>query len=529
MNLSGFPKIVTEVVDKSIISNTPLAGIGIIQGPVQRGKIGEPIFVGNKLDFIRKCGAEYPAVDSRFPTYVMRLLDAGCKLYIIRAGHYTTITDKTTLVGTKGAATITVSSNNSIWNAEEIGAGYNGTTIVIVDATSGTANKKDITITLKDSDISVVLYDVSKTMTAAEIADFNASLKAKGAGVTLVSIATQIENGTGTLASGAQVVANIVAADFTGSPVAGNGWYVADAIMDAYRIANISMIGDSAVDIGLAAYVVARGDMRFYIGTPLGITADGMEDWRDGTSPYSYTPHNTYLGDMVGGDVRISNPTSPTGAQFDIPGVIDRFSGRLRCDQKQAPWISDAGPEQGLIISPSVGIPYNLASPANSAAADIVYNKGVNAIINDKDYGPMFWGNRSLLRNPNSILSKSNVADLIVVMVRGLAPLVKIKMFRPNSPAAWNEIYRRVRPFITVLERNEGIRPGEGKMWFWQGDQDVTLAEDAKFNTQDDLNAGKYRMRFVFVPIAAIEYMGIEIVATDSNNVKFVVQEKVTL
>ena len=164
-----------------------------------------------------------------------------------------------------------------------------------------------------------------------------------------------------------------------------------------------------------------------------------------------------------------------------------------------------------------------------AADFDLAYSKGVNAVINDADYGPVYWGNKSLLLNVNSLLSKSNIADTIVWIVRGLKPLVRIKMFNPNDPLAWQEIYRRVRPFIADLERNRAIRPGENKMWFWQGDQDVSRAEDATFNTQSDINAGKYKARFVFVPIAAIEYIGIEIVPTDSNSVKFVVTEKVTI
>lgn len=526
MNLTGSPKTLTEVGDKSIISETPLAGIGIVQGPTQRGKIGEPIFVGNKLQFIRKCGAEYPAADSPFPMYCMRLLDAGVKLWIIRAGHYTTIADSSTLVGTKSAATITIASNNSVWNAEDVGPGYDGTTIVITNAASGTATLKDIVITLKDSDISVTMQDVKRAMTAAEITDFNAALKGKGAGVTLVSIATQIENGTGTLAGGAQSVAAIVAADYTGNVAGRNGWFVADSITDSYRIANIAS-QDFAIDLGLAAYVNARQDMRFYIGTPLGINATGMEAFRDGTSPYVYTKHDTYLGDLVAGDVNINNPTNKLGARLNIPSVVDRFANRLVTDQRLFPWFSDAGPENGRIKSPNNGIPYNLGSPALAADYDRIYPKGVNAMINDPDYGPVFWGNRSLLINPNSLLSKSNVADLIVWIVRGLKPLVRVKMFNPNDPQSWKEIYRRVRPFIVNLERNRGIRPGEGKQWFWQGDQNVDRAEDATFNTQDDLNAGKYKTRFVFVPIASIEYIGLEIVPTDSNSLKFVITENV--
>lgn len=528
MILTGAPKIALDVSDKSIVKTTPLAGIAIVQGPTLRGKIGEAHFIGNSLQFLRKLGGDYSANESKFPIYCKRILDAGGKLWVIRAGHYTTITDKGTLEGTKATATITVTTNNSVWTAEEVGAGYNGTTVVIADASSGDAALKDITITLKDSDISVILRDVKKVMTAGEIADFNLLLKGKGAGVVLTSIATQIENGAGTLAGGVQAVANIVAADYTGSTAGQNGWHVADSVTDAMRIANIGLPGDEDVDDGLRAYCIARGDMRYYIGTPLGINATGILAYRAGTTPYSNTPHNTYLGSLVAGDINITDSVN-RDKTFDIPGVVDRLSGRLRTDVKFGPWWSDAGPKRGQVISPNNGVPYNLGSAALAADFDNIANKGINAMIQDADYGVVYWGNESLLSNPNSLLRAENIADLIVYIIRGLKPLVRVMLFDPHDPLSWKETYRRVKPFINDLESNRAIRPGENRNWFWQGDQDVDRAEDAVFNTQDDITAGRYKVRFVFVPITAIKFIGIEISPTDANSVKFVVTENVVI
>jgi hypothetical protein len=526
INLSGSPKTVLDVVDQSIIKDVPIAGIGIVQGPTQRGKIGVPHFIGNPLQYSRILGGDFAAGESKFPVYCKRILNAGGKLYVIRAGHYTTIADKSTLVGTKAAATIAISANNSVWNAEEVGAGYNGTTIVITAAASGDANLKDIVITLKDSDTSIPIKDVKRAMSAGEISDFNARLRGLGAGVVLVSIATQIENGTGTLASGAQVVSAIVAADYQGDPAGQNGWYVADKVTDAMRIANIGLPGDEDVDTGLSAYVNLRKDMRFYIGTPLGINAVGMAAYRNGTTPYSNTPLDTLYGSLIGADVTITDSANKD-LTFDIPGVVDTFAQRLITDQRFAPWISHAGGERGKIISPNNGIPFNLGSPALAADFDNIYNIGVNAVISDPDYGPVYWGNKSLYRNANSMLSKENVADTIVYIIRRLKPLVRIKMFNPNDPNNWKAIYLRVKPLFDELEANRAIVPGEDVNWFWQGDQNADRREDAKFNTQQDLDSGRYRARFVFIPIVATEYIGIEVVPTDSNSVKFVVQENV--
>lgn len=527
MNLAGAPKTVIDVVDQSIIKAVQQAGIAIVQGPTQRGKIGEAIFIGNPLQFTRKLGGEYTAGESKFPTYCKRILNAGGLLWVLRAAHYTDVTDKTTKVGTKAAVIITIGSNNSIWNAEDIGAGYNGTTIVIATAASGVATNKDITITLYGSDVSVKLTDVKRAMSAGEISDFNAKLRGKGAGVTLISIATQIENGTGTLAAGAQTVSAIVAADYTGDPT-GTGWYVADKVTNAMRIAQIGLPGDEDVDTGLKVYVENRKDMRFYINTPMGVDADGMLAYRNGTTPYSNAALDTFYGSLIGGDLNITDSANKD-LNFDIPGVVDSLIQRLICDQRFGPWLSHAGGERGKFISPNNGIPYNLGSPALSADFDLIYPQGINAVVDDPDYGPAYWGNKTLYKNATSLLSKENVADTIVYMIRRLKPLVRIKMFNPNDPQNWKTIWRRVKPFIEELEKNRAIVPGEDTNWFWQGDQEVDRREDAVFNTLPDLDAGIYRARLVFIPISATEYIGIEIVPTDSGSVKFVVQENVII
>jgi len=305
-----------------------------------------------------------------------------------------------------------------------------------------------------------------------------------------------------------------------------NGWYAADEIVDAFRIANIG-VESAVVDEGLRAYTVSRADMRYAIGTPLGVNADGMEAYRDGTAPYNHSPHDTFYGSLVGADVNITD--AELAETFDIPGVVDYLALQLRKDLRFGPWFSAAGPKRGRVISPNNGVPYNLLSGTLSADYDRIYNKGVNAMGFDKDYGTIYWGNKSLYRDQTSLLSRENVADLIVYITRGLAPLIKAVMFDPNDPIMWKEMYRRVRPFIQTLESNRAIVAGEDQNWFWQGDQFVASRQDAEFNNLADLDAGRYKARFVFIPIAAAEFIGIEVTPTDSGSVQFVVNEPSTL
>ena len=523
--LQGSPKTVISVEDKSILQTTPISGIIIVQGITNRGVVGDVVFIGNPLQFRRKLGGKRS--DDPFATYCLRMLEAGVKLWVIRAGHYTDIADEDTVDGTKATANNEiVATSGSTWNAKDVGPGYNGTTITIVAASSGTANKLDITVALNESDITTTLLDVEDAPDAAGIIAINNKLDAKQAGVQLVSIDTIMDATVLTLAGGVQTIASIVSADWTGDVSGKNGWHAADGVVDAFRIANIG-VEDPVVDEGLRAYTEARADMRYHIGAPLGLNAAGMEAYRDGTTPYSHTAHNSRYGSLVVGDVNITD--AELDQTFDIPGLIDYLGLQARKDVRQGNWFSAAGPKRGIVSSPNNGVPYNLLSGALAADYDRLYPKGINAMGFDKDYGTIYWGNKSLLKDQTSLLNRENVADLLVYIQRGLAPLVKAVSFDPNDPIMWKEMYRRVRPFINVLESNRAIVPGEDKNWFWQGDQFATDRQSAEFNDLADLDAGKYRARFVFIPIAATEFIGIEVVPTDSGSVQFVISEPSTL
>ena len=523
--LQGSPKTVISVEDKSIIQTTPISGIVIVQGITNRGEVGGVKFIGNPLQFRRKMGGKRS--DDPFSIYCLRMLEAGVKLWVIRAGHYTDIDDEDTVEGTKATDNNEVAvTSGSTWTAKDVGPGYNGSTVTITAAVSGTANKLDILIALNESDISVTLLDVEDAPDAAGIIAINKKLDAKEAGVQLTSIDTIMDAVVLTLAGGVQSIAGIVTADWNGSVSGKNGWHAADGVVDAFRIANIG-VEDEDVDVGLAAYTVARGDMRFHIGTPLGVNAVGMEAYRDGTAPYSITPHNTYFGTLVAGDVNITD--AELDQTFDIPGLVDYLGLQARKDVRQGNWFSAAGPKRGIVSSPNNGVPYNLLSGALAADYDRIYPKGVNAMGFDKDYGTIYWGNKSLYKDQTSLLNRENVADLLVYIQRELSPLVKAVSFDPNDPIMWKEMYRRVRPFISFLESNRAIVAGEDKNWFWQGDQFISNRQDAEFNDLADLDAGKYRARFVFIPIAATEFIGIEVVPTDSGSVQFVISEPSTL
>lgn len=521
-NTSGAPKAEFDVVDRSIVRDQPVAGFIILQGPAKRGKRGFPYEIGSPVQYTRLLGGEYGDTE-RFPSNCLRILNGGGKIIVIRAFHYTDVADRTTAAGTKSQVVLNVSSNGSTWRAEEVGDGYDGTTIDIKAPASGLVGYVDVYVQLKDSDIKNVMRDVKTVQTAGEIADTNLRAIGIGLGVELVSIATNIVITAGVLAGGAQTLASIVATDYNGSAAGQTGWFIADQVLNAYRIAQIA-VELPAVDEGLRVYCEMRQDMRYKIKTPMGINATGMIAYRNGTSPYSHNAHDSWYGSLVAGDILISDPNN-RDKQYNIPGLVDVNYLESRKDVKYAPWISTAGAKRGKVLMPNNGQQYNLATPALASDHDSVQNAGINPVVNDPQFGMCYWGVNSLWKNRTSLLKDDNVGDLVVYFIRNLKPAVRLPIFDPLNPETWKEIYRRALPIISDVESRKGIRPGEDENWFWLGDQKADTFADIKYNTNAQLSQGIYRIRFVFVPINVLKFIAIELTITDANSVQFVVNE----
>lgn len=625
--LSGVPKAVVNVSDNSLVFNRESSSIYCLQGPTARGKINNLYYIRNSTEFVRKLGGRIEG--SEFPLYCMRVLDAGAKLWISPAGHFTSVTDKSSVVGDKGVARIgdggaaetlatalvtitdegddtnvfvishngntiatyavetgdtladvvtalglsgqsntfgyrivsvntgtgeiniegpigsgatinttslvvsvtgagtgagtagsfsggvTAIENAVYYVAEEVGGGYNGTTITHVAASSGKTGFFDIQVLAAGSDNVITVKDFPLTPTLADITKANNKLEF----VKISYVFNNVVLGSGIIAGGDKDISLITSTDYNGNSVAKTGWWSFGKVTNAFRIANIAK-ADPLVDLGLAQYVSSREDMRFHIASPIGFTPSMVKDYRLGEGDYSHNAIDDWKGSLWAGQTNITDPNDST-VNFDIPGLVEYLCLRssVDSDPNYGVWWSAAGLKRGLVKFPNNGVgDVNFLSPEFSDESDEAFTAGVNAICEDETYGTVAWGNKSLMLDRSKLLNAENIADLAMYIKRRLAVIARVELFEPNDPIMWRELYRRVLPFITKeLEAGRAIVPGEGKGWAWIGDQDANTALDAKFNTQEDITARKYKARFVFIPIGATEFIGIDVVPTDSG------------
>lgn len=211
---------------------------------------------------------------------------------------------------------------------------------------------------------------------------------------------------------------------------------------------------------------------------------------------------------MIYGGLSITHPS--TGARVVVPAIADVAGCMANKDNKTKEWFASAGPDRGKIGN-ALGIEYNLGTSARSTEADSVDTHGINMVIDDKDYGLVYWGNGTLQKE-DTLLKFENVADLVIFILRSVTPLAKSQLFNPNDVETWKAIHRRVRPLLEAVKKGRGIWN-----YLYEGDQNVETVSQAVVNDPLDIDAGKYVFIIWIQPKVGMKYVGIQVTVTNSN------------
>lgn len=518
------PETLVDVIVVTV-SGTNISPVTIAEYAVVTGDTAEMVADGIYLDFLAKAnsGAHPFTGHKNNATQLHIIAPAGTGSRPNGTGYnlVTQISGNAEIIVSDFSGGVdAINANETTFTAKEVGSGYNGTTVVVTNSISGIAGRVDIEVTLPDSDISFKVTNVKNAPTSNERTTLNAKLE----GVTLASYTGNIISGTYTLAGGAETIANIVTADYIGSSVSGAGLHSFDGVTDSMRFMNFNN-PDPDYDIALVAYCEARKDMRAVTRTLLGLSASGVADYRSGTGIYAHNAIDSLYGDLWFTDAGITNPDDPQERDMAVSAIGFYAGIRARQDNKMGEWFSAAGDFGGKIVGVN-SVPINFISPGNKGTYDSLYESGINAIVNHPTFGICAWGNRTLLKDRTKLTSKMNIADMCVFIARTLKVIAEGQSFKPNDFPMFNELYRKALPFIRnvlvdqrAIQGDDSPQKGEGKWWHWFGDQFAKTPSDLTFNTAEEIDAGKYRVRFAFKPIASNEYIAIDIAPADSATI----------
>lgn len=506
MNLTGAPKTDMDVIDFSNIASGQLKGLAIVLGKTERGEIGKPYLIGSTQEYRRYLGGLLTTSD--FPYLILRALKRKARLYVIPVGHYSDIEDASTLTGVKASGSTGTSGTTTTFTAYSEGdwAHSGKLSVVISAAASGASGKLDISVSLTGyPELSQKIYDVPNAPTADQKIAINAQLQ-------LVKItlwptgSNTIQTGTVTFTSGTRDAASVVADDYIGSSVAGNGIYAADTIKDAVRIA-VPEMADNDIDLALAAYCDERKDMRAILRTPINLTGSVMVEYRNQTDTYTGgTAVDSWRAEMWTGGLKTKDSAGTIISHSEIADILANMS---RKDNDKEAWYSASGLQRG-VIEDAIDVTYDLGRTSRSLEFDKVYLNGLNAVIREYDdvrqgIVTKMHGNKTLYRTSTSLLTKANIADLMIWLYKFVSPKIKYKQFDPNDPVMWLELYNEINP---TLRSTLGKRAYSDYRYI--GDQFAPNRDKAVFNTPEDLDAGIYKFRILLKPIGATEFIGVE-------------------
>lgn len=503
MALDGAAKSEINIVDLSVIVGTGPRGIIGLVGPTTWGELNKPILVGSPEEYRLQFGPDVAGSD--FGLEVLRLLQRGGRCRISRVAHYSDPADTSTLEGTKATGVIGTGGNVTTATAKSIGAWGNAVKVTTSAAASGNTALMDILVQ-NGTLYSETLRDVKRTPTADDIVTLNN----RSRWVDFAQTGTAV-NGTVTLATGAQVYANIVDADYVGSATTATGMRAYDAINDIVKIA-VPHLSSTTIDDALCAYADLRQDILAATRFPVGITDAGAVSYRERTSPYSGTAPTTWRGHGIYGGLVVADPK--TNNRRELGGLGDYLGLSSKKDNVANPWTPVGGYDYGRIPAAS-DVVYNLGTPARQANLDLVDFRGIIPLINDSDYGPIIWGNKTFYKSPDgggSLLQNLEVAELLVYLVRILRPIIKSVTFKPNDINTWKNIYRRVVPVMNYVKDNGGVYD-----WIYQGDQEIDIITQAQINNPNDVTAGRYKFNLFVQPVPAMKYIQCNLVVTNAG------------
>lgn len=388
-----------------------------------------------------------------------------------------------------------------IQNLAAVNASDNGAVITITAATPGPGGNA---ITLSKTGAAL-------TLSGATLSGGAAAVAATGT-ITFASEPIVIDNpaavGPVPFTGGADGLAGLDDDDWIGDSAAGTGFHAFDEIDDAMGLGCPEATSPEVAAAGIA-YCQNREDMVYYFepGPTVLDSADAIA-FRKGTAPFNHSIFNSSYGAMYFGRPIVRSPK--TSSNIDISPIGDIFGVLAYNDAKAEVWYAPAGWQRGKIPN-TLGVHYNVGTPAKKAELDSLSNNQINSIVDSPEDGTMIYDEQTQQTLP-SALQSLHVRRLLIYMRKALSKVNKIWLFEPNDPVTWRRVYSIIYPFMDDLRSHRAFYD-----FLVQCDQDARSPAEAILNTPEKVDQGIFTCRLFIKPTRAIRYFGIEAVITKTD------------
>jgi phage tail sheath protein FI len=467
----------------------PIEGVGTstagFVGHAVKGPIGEATPVNNFGEFVRRFGGFFSNGVLAFS--VKAFFDEGGRsAYIVRTCHYNAgvpaaiVAFKqyvTTSNGAINALQVDATSAGAWGNALSVKTSLDGSLFTLEVFEDGVLVETYRKLTM---DPAVVTTDPSQDCyVEARINGQSERIVvtdlALGSGIAVMADRRPAASAPGPdpLATGADGLASLAAADYIGSPGNGSGLHAFDKIEEVNILAIPDAI-DRSVHVKGMAYCEGRQDCFYIADSQSTITlADQVLDYKtaDGTFSGGNAISSKY-GALYAPWVEVVDPRS--GGRIAIPpsgAVAGRYAAT---DASRGVHKAPAGILDGHLAT-ALGLKYDFVA----ADQEKLNPKGINLIRSFPGTGPVIWGARTVSSDPE--WRYLNVRRLFIFLRQSILLATTWVVFEPNDPTLWKSIERNVSAFL-FLQWVAGALVGEtpGQAFYVKCDAETNPIESIK-------------------------------------------------
>lgn len=462
-----------KTITQSVGLNDPGEGVLYMMGPTQFGEHYNPeLLIANKSQFKRHFGGRL--MNSNFPLFVERALDAGVKVRVARvpAGSAPVSEAENDVLDT---------NDNPIFSLKARGSGsyYSDITYDLEVMPSSLPVNLKLTITLG----SIVETYIFETPTSSSPDTYLDEVIQNSELVTveykdLSGITTPIalqEYSGETFTS---------VTDSTNPPALlsyTDNLEVFDEYFDGVCIVVPDELPDEAdkqlLGSSLSTYAANREDLVAVIGAPPTTPVDEVITYFSGITPDSTAPKFTVF---TRGGLRVIDE----GSLKTITESVDVAANFIN-QYNERPWISPSGLSYGALGN-VYGLHTNLGTPGKYDTLNTITQEGINSVVR-KNNTICLW-NAYTMAPDTSQDRFLNVVMLEIYLKRVIVPTMDAFLSEPNDPDTWLTIFYRVKPLLDQLVEERAAYEVE-----WKGDQFVDSLDNLEINDVNDVQNGEYK------------------------------------
>jgi phage tail sheath protein FI len=173
----------------------------------------------------------------------------------------------------------------------------------------------------------------------------------------------------------------------------------------------------------------------------------------------------------------------------DIAGLC------VNTDNIRDPWYSPAGFNRGQIRN-AVKLAWN----PTKANRDLLYQDGINPVINSPGNGIVLMGDKTLLAAP-SAFNRINVRRLFIILEKAVATAAKYQLFEFNDSFTRSQFTSLVTPFLRSVQGRKGI-------------YDFKVICNNSNNTGEVIDRNEFVADIFIKPAKAINFIQLNFIAT---------------